>query len=198
MPGGDWRRPASEVGRGPRGGRQAVHRWEVVERGGATRGGQRRRRARRELRTDKHKVIWICHLRHIQEAITATTRGTKRSWGEDQRSSFDERAKGLWREGYLHLVQSAPKDAPYTWRLTIAPGLEVPEELRSRGAGTAFQYCGIMLKWVGDRLYHHTALRNGVGVEAQEVFGASPQVLLAQRGRRDTWAEPEPLGPAPA
>ena len=90
-----------------------------------------------EVQTDRHKVIWRCPLQDIREALRAT-KGVKRSMGGDHRSSLDERAQGLWRKGSLHLVESASKDA-FTWHLTIAPGLEVPKELRSRGAGTAFQ-----------------------------------------------------------
>ena len=131
-----------------------------------------------ELRTDKHKAIWLCPIRDIREALSQAAKGAKRTRGGDHPSSLGERAQGLWRKGSLHLVEAAPKDE-YKWRMTIAPGLEVPEELRSRGAGVDFEYCGVMLKWVGDRLYHHTALRNGVGAEVgQEVLGALQACFL--------------------
>ena len=46
-----------------------------------------------------------------------------------------------------------------------------------------FEYCGIMLKWVGDRLYHHTALRNG-GEAQQELLGVFASVSCSTRSLR--------------
>ena len=116
-----------------------------------------------EFQTDKHRVIWLCPTAEVKAALPAT-KGAKRTRGGDQPSSLGEQAaRGLWMKGSLHLVESAPKEQG-KWRLTISPSLEVSE-------GQDFNYSGIMLKWVGDRLYHHTALRKGCEA-GQEVLGA--------------------------
>ena len=60
-----------------------------------------------------------------------------------------------------------PKDE-FKWRSTISPSLEVPEDPKDMQP----EYCGIMLKWVGGRLYHHMALREGVKESGAEVLGA--------------------------
>ena len=75
--------------------------------------------------------------------------------------------RGCGRKGSLQLVEAAPKDE-FKWRMTIAPGLENPEDPKDLEQ----EYCGVVLKWVGDRLYHHLAMRNGFAEVGQEVLGA--------------------------
>ena len=61
----------------------------------------------------------------------------------------------LWRRGSLHLIDAAPI-LDYSWQITASPGLEM--ENAKRG-----EYCGIVLSWVGDRVYHHEAMKRGFG-----------------------------------
>ena len=169
-----------KLGRG--GARQAVRCWELVELA-RPRGRAEAAQSSLEFQTDKHKVIWLCPTADVQAALQTTNKGAKRTRGGDRRSSLDEQAQGLWRKGSLHLVESALTERG-KWRLTISPSLEVSE-------GQGVDYSGRLLKWVGDRLYHHTALRKGCEVE-QEVCGGSSRMCPVQPGLA------RPVGPAQA
>ena len=70
-----------------------------------------------------------------------------------------DQADWLWQNGTLHLVVAAPKE-DYKWRITIAPAVEIQEDPQEH---METDFCGVMLKWVGDRFYIHMALRAGVG-----------------------------------
>ena len=108
--------------------------------------------------TNKHRMIWVCPFDEMKEALKKE-RNLEHGGAKRRRTgtSLAESLVALWRRGSLHLIISAPI-LEYSWQMTVSPGLGL--ENANRG-----EYCGIVLDWVGDRVYHHEAMKKGVGAD---------------------------------
>ena len=73
--------------------------------------------------TDKHRMLWVCPLDEIQQALEKERDLEHREAKRPRRAtSLAESSVALWRRGSLHLIVSAPI-WEYSWQMTVSPGL---------------------------------------------------------------------------
>ncbi len=124
--------------------------------------------------THKHRVIWLCPQAIVKEAVSASSQSSNRP--HSGANSLAEAASTLWKEGSLHILLSAP-EVMYANRMSIFP--------KSTDAG---DFVGVLLPWVGDKIYAHEALRKaaaniddpGLGV-LRQCFTIIPKSLAQDR-----------------
>ena len=115
-----------------------------------------------EYATEKHKLVWLIPMDMLDEDRSGTIGDSVQ--GVEVGGSVWNKAIGLWEKGTLHVV-SAGSLAQGSWRMSVTP--PVP---------TAGEYVGILLQWVGDALFHYTAMQHAL--KATNTDG--PHLSLAQ------------------
>ena len=105
--------------------------------------------------TDKHRMMWLIHtheLSHLtgdHHASSASSRDVHLPHSEGPLNVQEV----AYQKGTLHVIKAAPK-RDYSTRITLEPPLEL-----------AGEYLGVVLGWVGNRVYQHTAIVLSAGAE---------------------------------
>ena len=155
------------------------------------------------IRPDNHKVIWCCPPpgRPGRPLAEAARQGCEEDQGPNRgnrpsppkASGSDRGERGWGCGGQVTCIWSRRPRRTSSTGTSISPSLEVPAAPKDMQP----EYCGIMLKWVGDRLYYNMALWDrGRGIWGGGA-GGLPRVFLVQQRRHATWAKPDRRGPAP-
>ena len=111
----------------------------------------------KERGTDKHKLVWLIPVATLREARRHD--GPTMMTPVVQGSNFWNEVVGLWGKGTLHVLTAASLAAG-SWQLTITPQLEP-----STASATEDAYCeyvALVLHWIGDSLFHYTAMQNAL------------------------------------
>ena len=98
--------------------------------------------------TDKHRMIWIIHIDvfssidHQGNAHSAAQRDIRTI----KPNMTPDKLQEVYQRGTLHVVTSAPR-RDYSTRISLEP------EVQAGG-----EYFGVLLNWVGNRVYQHNAM----------------------------------------
>ncbi len=155
--------------------------------------------------TDKHKLLWLCHLPELLEIIKQNSEvarsapatsssappGLAQKAGQQRNSNVAlvKLASKLWETGSLHIVTSAPRQEYSPWRMTFEPAVKLEEDQ------VEAEYLGILLQWVGPPLFYHNALRKAAFANTDNRLGPLAPLFHDWDSIRRTRPEEQALDP---
>ena len=121
--------------------------------------------------TDKHRMLWLINM---QELSSIDDEGDAQSGHPEDIRLTQSRVRPevlevAYQRGTLHVIKAAPK-MDYSTRISLEPCLPA-----------AGEYLGVILRWVGNRAYQHTAMVRSAAAENTLGLGVLRSAFFIRR-----------------